>query len=103
MYRCGVIHEYRVDVEEDEFFTKTGICWRTVYYPWDTNSPRLEIHFPAATLLRLLESCISNYVKELQHTRRLPAPIFFEICDPESELEFLDEESIPTGKDLRPH
>lgn len=101
-YRCGVIHEYRVGLREEDFFSCQDIHWRTVFHLWDVRSRRMEIQFPASVLLELLTSSIQNYMAELQHTRRLPADIFFEICDPLTELEFLNEESIPTGKDLKP-
>ncbi len=100
-YRCGVIHEYKVEIDDEGFFTGTDVGWRSVFYPWDTISRRLCIAFPAAVLLRLLESSVENYIGELLHKKKLPAAIFFEIFHPLSDLEFLDVDSLGRGRDAR--
>lgn len=100
-YRCGVIHEYKVDFEEQEFFGRKEIGWRTVFYPWDTISPRLSILFPATVLLRLLETSLDNYIEEILHKKKLPAPVFFEVCHPLNDSGLLDVESIGPGHDVR--
>lgn len=100
-YRCAVIHEHKVGIEDDEFFGSEEIEWRPAFYPWDTISPRLSIRFSAAMLARLLETSLDKLALELKHRSKLPAPLFFETCHPLRDSELLDVDSIGPGRDVR--
>jgi hypothetical protein len=99
-YRCGVIHEYEVLIEEEGFFSKREIEWKSVLHTY-VSASRLVVQFPATVLLRILESCIENYAQELQHKKKLPANIFFEVCDPLADSGALDVDSVAAGRPVR--
>jgi len=99
-YRCGIIHEYGVDVDREGFFSKKMAYWRTVYNPYIEPGKLMEIQFPAHFLLNLLVNTLQSYKTELQKTKRLPWDLFDQICDFTTELEYLDDRSVSSGKDI---
>jgi len=101
-YRCRVIHEYAVDIDESVFFRGKDVLWRAVYHVWEPDRPALQVVFPAAVLRKLLATGLGRFIQELEHRRRLPADVFLDLCHPIRELEFLDQDSISPGKALRP-
>jgi hypothetical protein len=99
-YRCGAIHKYRVDLDEPEFFTKRKPYWSTIWSNVATPSKFLKLRFPGLFLLELLDECVRNYKANLTNRKKLPVDVFFEFCDIFDDMDYLDEESIPSGKDL---
>jgi hypothetical protein len=99
-YRCGAIHGYRVYLDEQDFFTRREPYWSTIWSEMMEPSRFLTLHFPGAFLLRLLEECVRKFKDRLTSRKILPADLFFEFSDFHDDLHYLDEESIPSGKDL---
>jgi hypothetical protein len=99
-YRCGIIHEYGVDVDSSDFFSKHDLYWQTVYSLVGEPTRRLRLQFPAKLLLELFTKSLQSYKLRLQKTKQLPIELFTEICNFMSETEYLDEKSIPSGKDV---
>jgi hypothetical protein len=99
-YRCGAIHEYKVDLDEPDFFTKVEPYWRTIWSEIAEPSRFLELRFPGPFLLKTLDECVRNFKANLTNRKKLPAGVFFEFCDFFEDIDYLDEESIPNGRDL---
>ena len=51
--------------------------------------------------MELLEDCTRNYKAHLSNIGKLPADVFFEFCDPMEDLDYLDDASIPSGKEVK--
>jgi hypothetical protein len=98
-YRCGAIHEYKVDLDEPEFFTKQKPYWSTIWSSVTNPSRFLKLRFPGLFLLELLDECVRNYKTNLTNCKKLPSDVFFEFCDVFDDMDYLDETSIPSGKD----
>jgi hypothetical protein len=99
-YRNEIIHEYGVDVQEDEFFTKKTVYWGTFYNPDVYPTKFLQIQFPGEFLFKILVNCVRGYKMELKRTRKLPWGIFSDICNIMDEIDHLDDRSLPSGKDV---
>lgn len=99
-FRCGAVHGCEVDLDERGFFRETKICWRAVYSDLVGPGRFLEVQFPAPFLLEMLRNCIDKLERELKHKRELPAEMWIEICDIESEFDLLDQDTLPEGKDI---
>ena len=99
-YRCSAIHKYHVNLDDRDFFTRKEPYWCPFYNDFAEPGSFLKLHFPGPFLLRTLDNCIQNYKKHLRAKRQLPAEIFFEVCDTMKDLDFLDDDSIPPGRDL---
>jgi len=97
-YRCASIHEYEVNMYETPFFKEKRPHWYSFYDEYCTPSYFLKVHFPGPFLFDTLVKCINNYKKYLRKIRKLPADLFFQFCDVMTDLEYLDEETIATGK-----
>jgi hypothetical protein len=68
-YRSTAIHEWGVEVDETQFFTKKEIYWQTA----PVHSHRfLKVQFPALVLLDMLKQSIDSYKRELVSIRKLP-------------------------------
>lgn len=99
-FRCGAIHEYGVGLDEERFFSESDICFAAFGNPFLTPRHILSIQFPAKFLCRLLSTCIESYRSELLHTKKLPLTMYEAVCDFPNELRYLDDRSIPLGKDI---
>jgi hypothetical protein len=99
-YRCGAIHEYKADLDEMQFFTKQKPYWNTIWSAVGIPSGFLKLRFPGPFLLDLLDECVRNYKANLRSRKKLPADVFFELCDISADLDYLDEDSIVSGKDI---
>jgi hypothetical protein len=99
-YRCGIIHEYGVDVDPTDFYSKREIYFRTLCNDLVYPTRRLRLQFPAKFLLRILLKSLDSYRSRLLQTRRLPFDMFDEICDFMKELQFLDDKSVQQGRDI---
>ena len=97
-YRCKIIHERGVDVDEEKFFQEYLPYFETTYNDYVDPGKFLTLEFPARFLIGLLDSSFKNFVAELKHKMLLPSALFFEICEL-SELEYLDHASFNEGKD----
>lgn len=101
-YRCGAIHEYKVDLDEPDFYTKQEPYWSTIWSEMMEPARFMKLRFPGPFLLKLLDDCVHNFRSKLINRKKLPASIFFEFCDIFHDMDYLDEESISSGKDLSP-
>lgn len=99
-YRCGAIHRYHVNLDEKDFFTRQEPYWCPFHNDFAEPGSFLKVHFPGPFLLITLSNCIENYKKHLNAKRQLPAEIFFEVCDAMRDLDYLDDDSIPAGRDV---
>jgi hypothetical protein len=87
-YRSTAIHEWGVELEESEFFTRTEVYWQTA----PVHSHRfLKVQFPARLLLNMLKRSIDSYKRELVAIRKLPFGLWVESGLDE---EYLDTRSV---------
>jgi hypothetical protein len=87
-YRSVAIHEWGVELDTPEFFTKKEIYWQTA----PVHSHRfLKVQFPAQLLLRMLKRSIDSYKRELVAIRKLPFGLWIESGLDE---EYLDTRSV---------
>jgi hypothetical protein len=89
-----------VEFRSAEFFRADKPYWSAYYNEFVSPGRFLKLHLPAAFLLETLRNCTENYKRRLKAARKLPAELFFEFCSALEDLEYLDEDSIPKGKDL---
>jgi hypothetical protein len=104
-FRCGAVHGREVNIDEKGFFQETEIYWitrnwRTVYSDLVEPGRFLEVQFPAPFLLEMLHNSIDRLERELKHKRELPVEMWVEICDIESEIDLLDQDTLPEGRDI---
>jgi len=99
-FRCRAVHGYEVNIDEKRFFREREIYWRTVYSDLVEPGRFLEIQFPAAFILQMLRNSIDKYERELKHKKELPVEMWVEICDIESEIDLLDQDTLPEGRDI---
>ncbi len=99
-YRCGIIHEYGVNIRSTDFFSKHDIYWQPFYNDIAEPTRRLGVQFSAQFLLKLLTNCVNSYKLRLLKTKQLPIELFLEICDFMNEIKYLDDRTIPEGKDV---
>jgi len=97
-YRCASIHKHEVNMYEIPFFKEKGPHWCSFYDENCEPSHFLKVHFPGPFLFDTLVKCIGNYKKYLRKIKKLPADLFFQFCDVMTDLDYLDEETIPMGK-----
>lgn len=87
-YRNTAIHEWGVEVDEAEFFTRGNIYWQSAA----VHSHRfLKVQFPAPVLLEMLKRSIQSYKRQLIAIRKLPFGLWSGTGLPE---EFLDTRSV---------
>jgi hypothetical protein len=99
-YRCGAIHRYHVNLNEKAFFTRQKPYWCPFYNDVAEPGSFLKVHFPGPFLLATLQNSIASYKKHLKAKGQLPADMFFEVCDTLRDLGYLDDDSIPLGRDV---
>lgn len=99
-YRCGIIHEYGIDIRSKDFFSKRDVYWQPFYNDVAQPTRRLSLQFPAQFLLMLLSNCVNSYKTQLLKTKQLPVELFHEVCDFMSELKYLDNRTLPDGRDV---
>lgn len=99
-YRCNIIHNYNIAVDQDKFYQMIDIYWRTRYNMYVEPFKFLEIQFPAKYLFELLVNSIESYKTELKRKKSLPMELFLEICNFDTELGFLDKSSMFGFRDL---
>lgn len=99
-FRCRAVHGYEVNLDEKRFFRERAVYWRTVYSDLVEPGRFLEIQFPAAFLLEMLRNSIDKYERELKHKKELPVEMWVEICEIESEIDLLDQDTLPEGRDI---
>jgi len=102
-YRCGVIHGFRVDIDEGGFFEET--------MPFHTEvdtifGPMFTLEFPGQYLRDILSKCLKTYTHQLRSQRTLPIDLysemytFDEMLDPEV-IDYLGEGSLEDLEDVR--
>jgi hypothetical protein len=99
-YRCGIIHEYGIDIDPVHFYSERQVYFRTLYNDYVYPTRKLGVQFSARFLFDLLVNSINSYRKRLKQTKRLPIDIYSEICDYIKDLDYLDEDSIGKGRDI---
>jgi hypothetical protein len=97
-YRCGVIHEYQVAIDSANFFSRNAPYWHPFYNSYVQTGGFLRAQFPGTFLLHALVDALSNFKKALKGKGKLPACIFNEICNPLSETDYLDVDTLSEGK-----
>ena len=100
-YRCGAIHQYHVKIDETDFFKRNEPYWCPFHNELFEPSSFLKLHFPGPFLLDTLADTINNYKSHLKGMRKLPSDLFFEFCDVLADMDYLDEDSIPSGRDVK--
>jgi hypothetical protein len=88
-FRSGAIHEHGFVLDEDRFFTESGLYFTTTRYVVDPGTRYLNVEFSAKWLLSLLEESLKNYTARLVATKKLPFPLFIQIADIMSEADYL--------------
>jgi hypothetical protein len=101
LLHSGIIHEYGVDVDERSFFKKESVYWRTMYKLYVPPLKFLQVEFPARLRSKVLVNSVEGYVVQLKKTQKLPSALFSDLCRFPSELDYLDEQSIPEGRAVR--
>ena len=96
-YRCRSIHELTFETD-DRFFTESGTYVATRYHAWDSTR-FLEVCVSARWLIDLYRETTQKYEQALLARKKLPIDLWGEWCDT-SESSFLDDSSIPVGRDL---
>ncbi len=97
-YRCRSIHESSFATDE-RFFTEPGLYLETRYHTFfETRS--LNLCVSARWLIELYRSIAYRYQQKLIHLGKIPIDLWIELCGV-SELSFLDESTIPNGKDYK--
>lgn len=100
-YRCKVIHEYAIDIDEDQFFRKQNLYWGVAGNDLFSSQKFLTVTFPARFLYMSLQSCVMNYERYLLGRRRVPIDIFNAEFNLLKELHYLDDDSIQQGRDIQ--
>jgi hypothetical protein len=98
-YRCGAVHGHRVLLDEADVFTRPAPYWHPFYYEYIQAGAFLKVQFPGRFLVDTLVDCLSRYKRAWKAQRKLPPGIFFDTCDLLKECAYLDDKSIPEGKD----
>ena len=104
-FRCGVIHGFKVPLDESEFFSKKS-PYHGVFETID--GLVFNIEFPALYLKKLLEKTLYTYTKELKSNKKIPSDLFFDIYtmddilnDNEKIMDFLDEKTMDEFEDVK--
>jgi hypothetical protein len=100
-YRCGAIHQYHVKMDETNFFKRNEPYWCPFHNELLEVGSFLRLHFPGPFLLDTLIDGIKNYKTHLKTMRKLPADLFFEFCDVLADMHYLNDDSIPSGRDVK--
>ena len=98
-YRSRSIHEFSFSADE-RFFTERSIYVATRFHAWDSTR-FLEVCVSAHWLVNLYRETVGRYERSLLARRQLPIDLWDELCDTSKELAFLDDASVPVGRDLR--
>ncbi len=98
-YRSRSIHGFSLDTDE-QFFMEQGIYVATRYHAWDSTR-FLEVCVSAQWLVSLYRDTVDRYERSLLARRKLPVDLWTELCDTSKESTFLDDSSLPVGRDLR--
>ena len=98
-FRSGLIHEFEFSVYRHRFFREPSIYWQTIEHIFDS-CRYLDLQFSARWFIETLESCLNNYIKHLEHTKKLPPALYMLVCNMFDELQFLDESLIDEPRDV---
>jgi hypothetical protein len=98
-YRSRSIHEFAFNTDE-QFFTERGVYVATRFHAWDSTR-FLEVCVSAHWLVDLYRETVGRYERSLLARRKLPIDLWTELCDTSREFAFLDDSSVPVGRDLR--
>ncbi len=102
-FRCGVIHGFKVPLNERDFFNKKS-PFHGVFAT--IQGPVFNIEFPALYLRNLLEKSLHAYTQELKSNKKIPANLYFEIYTiddifNEDLMDFLDENTLEEFEDVK--
>jgi len=98
-YRSGAIHEFGFEVD-DRFFDEATFYLSTVHR-WHQSTAFLEILIPAKWLMSAYKTAVAKYQAQLVRSKKLPADLYWDICDLVKEVKYLDFESLEEGRQLR--
>lgn len=99
-FRSGIIHEFGFSIYEPDFFREAGVYFSTVSHEYD-ETLYLDVQFSATWLIEVLDSCLTNYLKRLLTTKKLPPGLFLEICDVTNEVDMLYDDALPDPQYIR--
>jgi hypothetical protein len=99
-FRNNAVHGVRVEIEEAMFFKAQKPYWQPLhseFYP-----PFFFLKFPASFLVELLRNCLKTLRRQMSATQKMPPDVHFHAFGPGTDhLQFLDQELLPKGRDLR--
>jgi hypothetical protein len=99
-FRNNAVHGLRVEVDERNFFAAQEPYWNPLYS--DYYPPFLLLMFPAAFLVRLLRNSLTTVRHHFAKSQKLPPDVHFHVFGFGIDyLEFLDDQLLPKGRDLR--
>jgi hypothetical protein len=100
-FRCESIHGATIIINKSRFFAETDAYWEAQHS--ESYGFFELIEFPAAFLLRCLDTCIAQYRAHLLVKGKISPAIHFHAFSDDvlSELQFLDESLLPAGGDVR--
>ncbi len=101
-YRCGVIHGYKVNLNEKEFF-KNEKPYHGVFENLEERFFLIE--FPAKYLKKLLVKSLETYIGELRSVKKFPLDLFNEMFDIEEifdgdALDYLDDDTLDVFEEV---
>lgn len=90
-FRCEAIHGGNVHIDAKRFFIEKEPFWKPLYSGY--YGPFQLVQFPALFLAALLRDCLHNYRKRLEHTKKVPPAVHFEMFPDDcfGNFELLDE------------
>ncbi len=99
-FRNNAVHGVKVEVDDTVFFRTSKPYWQPLYseyYP-----PFSFIKFPAPFLIELLRNCLRTSHRKMLTTGKLPPDVHYHAFGAGMDnLQFLDDELLPKGRDLR--
>lgn len=99
-FRNSAVHDIKVEVDEDLFFSGTAPYWQPLhseYYP-----PFLFIKFPALFLIGLLRNCLQTSHRKMLATGKLPPDVHYHVFGTGiNNLQFLEDKLLPNASYLR--
>jgi hypothetical protein len=99
-FRNNAIHGAWVKFDEATFFRARQPHWEPLYSPY--YPPFMFVKFPAPFLLELVFNCVKTLKQRMLATGKLPPDVHFHAFGTGAgDLQFLDEELLPKGGDLR--
>jgi hypothetical protein len=103
-YRCGVIHGFKIQLSEKEFFSKSVPYHGAYDYLYGTI---FNIEFPGKYLRELLYKSLNTLSSYIKTRKKLPAELLLEATDSEEMFEgkaielYLDDDSLDEFEEVK--